>query len=190
MNRIMVLSLGCLFFSIGLELSDYSLFEVYKALSSKGWPMTRGVVVSSRIKPPEISSGQDAGILYHASIVYKYKVNGTEYEGKRIKFGELEGTAPDDSQMLLNQYRNNEAVSVYYRPGSPDEAVLEPGLHRNTWFIPLFGLFFIGMSGLFAMVSFSQDRSSPQKSRAAAVPVQRILGFIFFKTQQHQDNLG
>ena len=183
MKKIMVLSIGCLFFGIGLEGSGYSLFEVYKALSSKGWPTTRGVIVSSQVNPSMINSDNDAGMLYHASIVYKYQVNGTVYEGKRIKFGELEGIAPDDSRMLLNQYKNNEAVSVYYRPGSPGEAVLEPGLHRNTWFIPLFGLFVVGMSVLLAMVSFSQDRSSPQKSRATA-PAQRMPGVRFFRAQQ------
>ncbi|XOF34076.1 MAG: DUF3592 domain-containing protein [Candidatus Electrothrix sp. YB6] len=183
MNKIMVLSLGCLFFGLGLEISDYSLFEVYKALSSKGWPTANGVIVSSQVNPSMINSGQDAGVLYHASIVYKYNVNGTVYEGKKIKFGELEGTAPDASRMLLNQYRNNEAISVYYRPGSPGEAVLEPGLHRNTWFIPLFGLFVVGMSVLLAMVSFSQDKSFPQKSRATA-PAHRIPGVRFFRAQQ------
>jgi hypothetical protein len=59
----------------------------------------------------------------------------------------LAGSAEDWADDIAARYPVGKKVKVAYLPGEPETAVLEPGIHNESWFLPgagaaffLFGL--------------------------------------------------
>lgn len=78
------------------------------------------------------------------TIRYRYRVEGTDYEGTQVTAGHFRTEGTD--REWARRYPKGKAVRVYYNPTHPSEAVLEPQLlasgHRRT--PGLFSLFGLG----------------------------------------------
>ena len=64
-------------------------------------------------------------------------------------------------------------MKVYYNEEDPYEAVLEPGVHASTWFLPVFGAVFALFGSGFVAIGFFMGRTvnkllSSSESRFAA----------------------
>ena len=71
--------------------------------------------------------------MYYPSVVYRYSVGQTSYEGERIVFGNryksgLEFTPQD----VVETYPKYAQVMVHYCPSDPTRSVLEPGADQRT----------------------------------------------------------
>lgn len=108
---------------IGFSLLGAGALRAQRILASQGWPETDGVVVTSDLQRGVLREG---GLKYQYQILYRYTVNGTTYQSKRLSFG---GRKSDHSsgQLLLSTYPNGHLVSVHYNPTNPALAVLETG---------------------------------------------------------------
>ena len=74
--------------------------------------------------------------LYTPRITYRYRVDGEEYEGSRIDLTtQRMYFTQSGANAVLEPYRPDGAVVVYYNPDRPADSLLKPGVSMATWMI-------------------------------------------------------
>ena len=99
------------------------------------YPSVPGNVIDSRV---ESHSDSEGGTSYSAKLRYAYVVNDHRYEGKRVRFGMESFGGRKGSQQYVREHPPGSAVTVYYDPAKPSEAILEPGVAGTDLFMILF----------------------------------------------------
>ena len=129
----------------------FGILYVINAIASSGWPITKGMIISSSVyKHAGDNIGySDAKITYKANVVYKYSLNGVEYTGSAISFGDCSSSDSEYPKGILRNYPPGKTVMVHYCPGKPYQAVLETGLKLPAWFLPTFCIVFLVVSCLY-----------------------------------------
>ena len=119
-----------------------------RSKETRSWPSTQGRILSSAIKAVTRFDYQDAAENFEPVITYNYVVAGKVYQGKRIR---VTGMAYNKfwARSTAKRCRVGRTVTVYYDPGSPEQAVLE----RGTGGIVYFVMFTVG-AGLLALGAF------------------------------------
>ena len=95
----------------------------YSGQRSASWPQTTGTVSKAEVEPYKSSRGFDRS---QAVVAYSYEVDGEKYRSDTIFFGQ----GPVDeaaARALVEKYKGPE-VAVYYQPGQPENATLQPGV--------------------------------------------------------------
>ena len=94
------------------------------SLRARGWPQTVGRVLSSGVQIHSHSSGRGGRIHSpYPYVVYRYQVNGQEFQNKRMHFGNVIGGL--GATRSAARYPAGMTVPVFYNPQNPNEAVLE-----------------------------------------------------------------
>jgi hypothetical protein len=90
---------------------------------------------------------------YKPKVVYEYQIMSQKYTGERITFGGLPTTRMGAAK-VVQQYPAGAQVTVYYDPGSPTQAVLEPGTGSGLWVGIIFSasLFIFGLLKILGLV--------------------------------------
>jgi hypothetical protein len=130
--------------------------EMRRARDSAAWPAVEGDIIRSGIveeRPSGATRSGDRSITQRPSVIYRYDVDGTTYEAGRVSFGEYATSDVADARLVVDKYPVGARVRVYYRPGAPEEAVLEPGSHGIPWFYLALGSVFLVVGVLFAWVT-------------------------------------
>ena len=114
---------------------------VYKTLqvrAAREWPSTSGKVVVSKAETRQvkvIDSDRAEGHRFEernfADIVYEYSVAGRKLRNNRVSIGEDRGNF--EVAETIAKYPVGAAVTVYYNPLHPDQAVLERDLPKGMW---------------------------------------------------------
>lgn len=125
-----VLCVGVFFLAFG----GVGVFLLYRgwqqrklADASKSWPSVPGQVVESHVAAgwSEDSEG-DRRRSYTAEVTYSYQVNGQTFTSRQVSFGaKASHGKPEPAQAVVNTYAAGRAVTVYFDPANPAEAVLE-----------------------------------------------------------------
>jgi hypothetical protein len=115
------------------------LLELFQALQCKNWPQTEGIIQS--VKMTHSSNKHD---IYGVKISYQYKVANISYSSERVSFGELETTEESHAQAILDRYPVGKQVMVFYSIANPTSAVLETGIHGQTWVTLIVSTSFLG----------------------------------------------
>ncbi|MCA9148699.1 MAG: DUF3592 domain-containing protein [Planctomycetales bacterium] len=123
-----------LFLFVGAGLGFLGFRDLYRAHLSVDWPVANGTLVESQVI--EVRRRQRGMRSYKASIRYDYAVDGQQFQGTRVAFGDSSWINRDYAQTTVNRYRSGSAVEVHFMPGSPSVSVLEPGVSPLTWAIP------------------------------------------------------
>ncbi len=150
----------------GYGLMEYS--QLKKARASYDWPSTQGTVIRSWVlvgsrerrsssSPQPFRGGRSnamrtsgGGPTRHLQLTYTYSVKDKRYKGKLIRYGSF---SPDPDEMV-KRYPKGRAVTVYYDPRDPKNAVLERGVPLSIFIVlavtggamglwVLFGLFYL-----------------------------------------------
>ena len=113
----------------------------YKSLqvrAAREWPSAAGKVVVSRAQVREtrvIDSDREGGHRTEqrnfANIIYEYSVAGQKLRNDRVSIGEDLGNF--QVAETIAKYPVGAAVTVYYNPLHPKEAVLERDLPKGLW---------------------------------------------------------
>jgi hypothetical protein len=119
-------------FLLGASLLYYSLNRVMLISQSQNWAETSGSVISSKVCRSEGIKSTS----YSPNIVYRYTVNGKDYESKEITFGFVRG---DESEAMekVSLYSAGSQVKVFYNTSSPEQSCLEPGGSKVGFAIPI-----------------------------------------------------
>jgi Protein of unknown function (DUF3592) len=116
---------AAVFSAVGVLLLVYWWILRRRSARTKHWPAVKGVITESRVSFTRDSNGVNKS----AVVRYAYTVAATPFAGGRINIGNSTGN-PDKA---VARYPRGAEVMVYYDPGKPDLAVLEPGA-AGVWF--------------------------------------------------------
>jgi len=106
---------------IGSVFIGRTLYLHAKVQASRDWPHVIGKITSANLT--EDSRGE--GTSYEAKVQYEYAVNGVHFTGDRIGFTPQSYVRSNRARQVLDMYRVNAAVTVYFDPAKPGQAVLE-----------------------------------------------------------------
>ena len=108
----------------GAALFAYSSWEAY---SSRDWPRAAGIIVASYTE--HTCGGYRQLHSWEAKLVYRYSVNGRQYEGQRVSV--FKPFCHSDKQVVSGWLDQNfplgKAVNVFYNSADPSAAFLHPG---------------------------------------------------------------
>lgn len=108
-----------------------------EAFYSRSWPIVEGVIKVSQVDTYLSQSDTGATTMYHPQVSFNYFVNGKQYHSDLISLGDYSTSDQKQTENMLSLYPIGKLVRVYYDPGRPDRAVLEPG-PTGGLLIPLF----------------------------------------------------
>jgi hypothetical protein len=142
--------IGLLPLGLGIKGAHWVIGESRQGPASLSWAKTEGVVVRTGLA----RSYSRGGDRYSLQVVYRYTIDGREYQNDRISFPETRGGGDEEyyRRRLSAKYPVNKPCVVYYNPSSPAESCLEPG--TNYFFLVLGGalsLLLLG-GGLYCLV--------------------------------------
>jgi hypothetical protein len=170
-----------IFVVVGASLAFLGILRLVRAKASVDWPSTLGKVLESSVERPR--SSESSSTAYHATILYEYSVEGTTFSGNRVAYGDYGSSNPSHARTIVSRYPKGKTVTVHYRPGTPEECLLEPGLKGQSWVLPGGGLLFFAAGILVAVHMQRQMRKqetpehllseTPLTRRSSASPLLR-----------------
>lgn len=136
---------GILFSAIGIGMVYmYGWPEYQDAKKTVTWPKTTGTILNSQVVRSRKSNNE---VQYSPDIVYSYVVHGRKLHSTQIYIGS-EGTSSGGSKnahKYVSNYPIGQSVVVYYSPDDSLNAVLDPGVKMEHYYI-------LGIGGLFALI--------------------------------------
>jgi len=98
--------------------------------SAGKWDKVEGLIVASEVDqpPPHMSDDQDDATPV---IRYRYRINGQDLEGDRIRVGGVPMTTRLLAMQQVARYPLGAHVDVYVNPKNPKRALLEPRAQNN-----------------------------------------------------------
>ena len=117
----------------------FGLQNLIRSGQSTDWPTTKGIVKQSTV---DYSRSSDGPGTYKANVQYYFIVDGTDYVGDEVAYGDFGSSDSSRAHRISNKYPEGKEVTVYYLPEDPYECVLEPGMKAQAWFLPAFGMVF------------------------------------------------
>lgn len=152
--------LGIAIFLFGILALGYGVQLVRQAQASMDWPTAEGVIILSKTTSRHRLRG---GRLTEADIRYAFTVDGHEWRGHTVRFGQTFAggfSGRRAAQQRVQRYPRGRSVAVHYDPADPNQSVLEPGLHWKAWVPCGMGLLFTVIGGML----FAVSRSMPPPS--------------------------
>ena len=124
------------------------------------WAVASGRILEVRGKVKLVEDGDDRrhrdDQFFGATVKYAYQVGGRDYRSTRLYVGRpVFGGSPKVAQDIIAKYRSGAAVSVFYDPANPAEAMLEPLNFANAQ-LALWAAVGFGSFGLLAILLLSQ----------------------------------
>jgi hypothetical protein len=156
-----------IFILVGGGLLYAGVTNLRRAHASTHWPSVPGEVTSSEV---ERRRSNKNSTTYAPVVTYDYTVGGTPYTSDRLAFGAANSGGPAEPRKVAGRYPAGSKVTVHYSPGDPSLAVLEPGLHKDAFVLPLIGGFFFLFGCVFAWWMPRWLGSSSGKGRTTPLP--------------------
>ena len=117
---------GILLAVFGIMFIVISFFLGYQRKIIARWPTVSGTVTHASIARKKTAKG---GTCWAFDLLYEYTVGNTKYIGNRVSHSDGLETKKS-AQALMNRFRKDSEVSVYYNTTNPDSAFLCPGEKR------------------------------------------------------------
>ncbi|MGC4117488.1 MAG: DUF3592 domain-containing protein [Myxococcales bacterium] len=146
-------------------LAASALPRYWREMRSVKWPSVPGRIVESRIQ--EVSFRRVAS--YKPIIRFTFAVDGIEHVGNHVDFHLAERASTKDLLApLLAKYPVGKDVKVFYDPGEPAFALLEPGIGGEQQGLYYLGLGFVtaGLVGFLLLARVGAVERRPKMSGA------------------------
>ena len=132
-----VIPVFAIFLLMLLAWFTYSLMGFTRALQTKSWPTTTGIVNSAEVKKVA-SKGSSQ---YAPIIAYSFQIDNEEYTSEKYSSTTARG-ASQWAKDIVDQYPANSEVNVFYNPENPKQSVLVPGLQSDNYWMTILSLVF------------------------------------------------
>lgn len=126
-------------FTVGAFLVFLAVRNARAGLASRGWLRVPGLVVRSFV----LVQTYDEGTGYFPTVEYEYNVEGRNYSGSRLRFGQTGSSNRGQAERVIAPYQAGASVEVFVNPARLSEAVLVPGTSWGNTAIALAGLAFL-----------------------------------------------
>lgn len=135
------------FFVAGVIMIIFGIRNRKKGTESQEWPRVTGTITNVNIsKDTDTDAEGFTTVTYKPEIEYQYEIGGNQFTSTRVSFG---GTRTYNSYKKAEEatakYPLDGAISVFYNPQQPEEAVLEQGT-KGTMALIIAGIVFLGIS--------------------------------------------
>ena len=152
MGRLIVSFLGTVFVGVGYLVGIWLGKPILDdAKTSTTWPTTPGEVIESEL---ERHRGED-GTTYSALVVYRYSLDGGEFESDRVWIGGNYSTSNRaEMQAVVREYPVGNRVTVYYSPDDPAQSVLKPGAFISSYVCFGIGMVFLVIGSMLLLGVF------------------------------------
>jgi hypothetical protein len=115
--------------------------------NARNWDKIEGVIIASEVDQPASHLSDDATDVTPV-IRYRYRINGHDLEGDRIRVGGVPMTTRLLAMQQVARYPLGARVDVYVNPKNPKRALLEPRAQNNIVGTIVFAVIF----GVIALV--------------------------------------
>lgn len=132
--------------------------------ASQTWQTTHGKIISSQVGTSARSMDRRSPPKYYPELTYEYVVDEHTYRGERRGIGGEIGLAENAARDIVARYPAGAAVTVYYDPAQPSEALLEravTGLQTKHILVPFLIGAAILAAGLLFVVWWMSERGAP-----------------------------
>jgi hypothetical protein len=120
---------------------SFCMSKFFREIRSKHWPSATGIISQCYLQKEQ---GPKGSSWYVPEVVYLYTVGTQSFAGTRIDFHtEDHNYSKRYAAWRLRNYPRGKLVQVYYEPGAPQNAVLEPGIRPNQESLLSLGLGYI-----------------------------------------------
>lgn len=130
--------------AIGAAVAAMYARAVVLGTLSRRWPVAAGRIVSA-----EVTTWNSYRYKHRPEVLYAYSVGDRDFTGRRIWYGATGVSYTFEAPAaIVARYAPETPVQVRYRPGHPDDCVLEPGATSRALTIFLLGVTFAVTSAL------------------------------------------
>jgi hypothetical protein len=164
MRRFFLFSL-C-FAAPGLLCTGMGVHNLHLAQQSTSWAKAPAKVVDSEIVTTVNSKNGRRTLLHEFNISYQYKVADQMYVSNNIFYGGDISTNTGLARKYVSKYPQGMMTIATYDPLHPDQAVLEPGIMKLTFFPLVMGSTFFFISINLTLIAWLEKNESPLKSKA------------------------
>lgn len=133
------------FLAVGAGLLGVGMWDLVNAVRSVWWPTVPGTITSSEVMQ---RTGGRRATVYEADIRYRFSIDGRDYTGDQIWFGQHGNSLGHSPHQIVDTYPTGREVTIAYDPDDPEWSVLEPGVFPSVGLIPGIGLLFAGAGTL------------------------------------------
>lgn len=139
---------------LGIILIIQNIVQNQRLVSLGNWFLTNGIVINAVAQPATAPAGHvptvsvnvyqipDSTARYIPRIVYKYTVNGKEYQSNQLFYGGEPELSSSEIAPFMDKFRVGSAIPVYYNPSDPQQSYVILSKYRNYWGI-VFGIILI-----------------------------------------------
>jgi hypothetical protein len=91
------------------------------------WPRTTGRIISSQVRPAEITRRGKKKTVYFPVVTTSFEVEGRKFQIDRIARIPVPYDKEESARIIADVFIPGSETPVYYNPRSPEEAYLVPG---------------------------------------------------------------
>ena len=154
---------------VGLALTIFwGIPTAQNAMKSADWPVIGGRVTVSAVS--ENYDSNDSNTTYTAKVTYVYIVDGNEYMGSTVAFGDFGSSDPAHASRIVMRYPVGESVQVSYDPREPQTSVLEPGAGWSSFIGIIVGTLFLFIGIIGFVVARRKVRSGITTMGSQTIP--------------------
>ncbi|MCC6320775.1 MAG: DUF3592 domain-containing protein [Phycisphaerales bacterium] len=124
----------CIWAVVVLGFDAVVIHDSLRASASARFTPAAATIRSSEVVSQR-GGGKHRSRTYKARVRYTYSVAGAVHEGSRIRYGEFSSSSSSRARADASRYAVGSAVTAYFNPSAPGEAVLEPGFSDSARFI-------------------------------------------------------
>ncbi|MGH7941390.1 MAG: DUF3592 domain-containing protein [Limisphaerales bacterium] len=119
-----------------IALMGFRTQKFFREARSRHWPRTTAVIARCYLERAHQAKGSFGFV---PNVVYLYTIGGQCFAGARIDFDTQDHIySRAYAESWLRNYPRGKITYVYYDPGTPQFAVLEPGIKgRQKWLLAL-----------------------------------------------------
>jgi hypothetical protein len=116
----------------------FCCFSAYLGISSRSWPQTKGIILSSQLVERKNSASSSAQVYYHPLVIYEYAIDQKKYQSKRESSKLFATTKREHASKIISENPEGKEITVYYHPTFKKIACLNKGMFQITVHLLLF----------------------------------------------------
>lgn len=139
---------------IGIVLIVQTIIQNRRLGNIDSWFLTNATVVNAVAQPVTTAAGHvpvdatnithipDTTARYTPRVVYKYNVNGKEFQSNQVFYGGDPQLNSTEITAFMDKFRIGSTIPIYYNPADPQQSYVVVTGHQSYWGI-IFGVVLI-----------------------------------------------